>query len=292
MPCRTVQPRSIACTHPGCTRLFTNHSGLNNHLRVHQRPTVNDSDSEVEGYPAIINHEDPDPQDLPQTPELQENNPGPEAVAYLPRNDLATTHPLLNGKRPSQSPKFFFVKLLQGLPCDANGEFLPEGTPPPSWDYPPRDDYTPFENRAAFELADLLYRRNQMSGGDINQLLRIWASHGTEGPPFTDKDDLYRTIDAIELGDAPWESFSLSYDGDLADSDNTPWKREEYTVWMRDPRQIMHNQLGNQDFAKEMDYAPKHVCDEDGKRQYGDFMSGDWAWRQAVSVPLKDFNIQ
>jgi methionine synthase II (cobalamin-independent) len=43
----------------------------------------------------------------------------------------------------------------------------------------------------------------------------------------------------------------------------------------------MENQLGNPDFTKEMDYAPKQVF-KDSKRQYIDLMSGNWAWKQAV----------
>ena len=80
-----------------------------------------------------------------------------------------------------------------------------------------------------------------MSGREINDLLQIWAASLPDGnqPPFTSKEDLYNTIDAINLGDAPWESFNVSFNGDIGDNDDTPWKRKEYTVWMQDARVVI-----------------------------------------------------
>lgn len=179
---------------------------------------------------------------------------------------------------------YLIYLFLLGLPCDAEGKFLPLGAPPPPWDYPPANDYSPFTNRGAFELADLIFRKDQMSGGNINELLQIWASTlpADEDPPFINKQHLYDTIDEIELGDAPWHSFSVSFDGEVIEGDTTPWKHAAYDVWYRDPQVVLKNQLNNPDFAKEMDFAPKEVRDENDKRRYCDFMSGDWVWRQAV----------
>lgn len=86
------------------------------------------------------------------------------------------------------------------------------------------------------------------------------------------------------MGNVPWHSFSVSFNGDLADNDETPWKCKEYNVWFCDPRMLVHNQLGNMDFAKEMDYAPKEICNKNDVRMYTDFISGNWAWRQAVCL--------
>ncbi|KDQ55428.1 hypothetical protein JAAARDRAFT_195807 [Jaapia argillacea MUCL 33604] len=52
-----------------------------------------------------------------------------------------------------------------------------------------------------------------MSAGDIDDLLEFWAAQSVsassdpDGAPFRDAQDLYNTIDSIEHGDAPWESF-------------------------------------------------------------------------------------
>ncbi|KAF8872810.1 hypothetical protein BD779DRAFT_1613747 [Infundibulicybe gibba] len=159
--------------------------------------------------------------------------------------------------------------------------------PPPPEYSPPLNDFTPYNNRAEFELADLLYRRTQMPATQINDLLQIWATTlpADNDPPFVNKQDLYDTIDLSPLGGVPWESFGVSYNGDMGDGDSpAPWKMAEYDVWFRDPRLVLQEQLKNPDFAKEMDFAPKRVFDPDGKRCYTDFMSGNWCWRHADMI--------
>jgi len=57
----------------------------------------------------------------------------------------------------------------------------------------------------------------------------------------------------------------------------------KYQFWYRDPWKVIHGILANPDLADGIDYIPYHEF-EDGKRQYGDFMSGDWAWEQCVRM--------
>ncbi|KAJ6603945.1 hypothetical protein B0H10DRAFT_1922992 [Mycena sp. CBHHK59/15] len=122
-----------------------------------------------------------------------------------------------------------------------------------------------------------------MSAGAIDELMQNWAARPESmgDPPFADHHDLYNTIDATELGHVPWESFTVSYNKPLAPSDVTPWKTQEYVVHFRDPRKVLHQQLANPDFKAETDFAPKQVFGEGNSREYQDFMSGNWAWRQA-----------
>ncbi|THH16273.1 hypothetical protein EW146_g4353 [Bondarzewia mesenterica] len=137
--------------------------------------------------------------------------------------------------------------ILDGTPCDIHGNDLPANTPPPA--RPSANDpadFTPYDTRVEFELADLLFRRNQTPVGEIDDLLALWAATVKE-PPFTDHNDLYDTIDATTLGDAPWSSFSLA----------------------------------NPDFEGEIDYSAKQVFNEGGKREWKDLMSGNWAWEQS-----------
>ena len=180
-------------------------------------------------------------------------------------------------------PNFVFDG-FEGLPCDINGKFLPEGSLPPPWDHPPPTDWSPFENRTSFELADLLFCREQMSASNIDDLLQIWASTlpSDRDPPFNNKQDMYNTLDAINEGDAPWQSFSVSFSGEIPEGDTTSWMHAKYDVHFRDPHIVLHNQLGNPDFTNEIDFAAKEVHDENNKCHYQDFMSGDWAWRQSV----------
>ena len=75
-----------------------------------------------------------------------------------------------------------------------------------------------------------------MAGTEIDELMQIWAHFLPMGqdPPFTDHDDLYKMIDAIILGDVPWQSFSITYSSQLPQDVNDnipPWMLAEYDVW-------------------------------------------------------------
>jgi hypothetical protein len=135
-------------------------------------------------------------------------------------------------------------------------------------------------------MADFLFTKNQMSGGDIDTLMSLWKAamvkHGDDAP-FKSHEDLYKTIDATPLGDVPWESFSLSYQG-ARPPDNVPsWMESGYDVWFRDPRTVVRNLLANPDFNNEFDYAPYQEYDANNEHRYRDFMSGNWSWKQAVN---------
>ena len=107
-----------------------------------------------------------------------------------------------------------------------------------------------------------------MSEGNISELMQIigeWArmlfAEDAE-PPFADAKDMYETIDASEHGHVQWRSFSLSYKSeDLEEEMDAPWKQKPYDVWFHEPREVLKMQLGNRDFAKDMDFAPKEVKD-------------------------------
>jgi hypothetical protein len=134
-------------------------------------------------------------------------------------------------------------------------------------------------------MAEFLYSQNQMSGGHIDTLLKLWAvslaPHG-DSPPFKSHDDMYDTIDSTALGDVNWESFSLRYNGDLPDGEVPSWMRAEHDVWFRDPRKLVENLLANPDFNNEFDYSPVQEYDAEGNHRFQNFMSGDWAWKHAV----------
>lgn len=123
-----------------------------------------------------------------------------------------------------------------------------------------------------------------MSGKKIDRLMDLWAAqHPDDPPPFSTAKDLYETIDSTALGDIPWQAFSVTYEGELPKDKPVPgWMTAKYEVWFRDPLQVIENQLGNPDFAGEIDYAPKQVFGKNKKRQFMDLMSGNWAWEQAV----------
>jgi len=75
--------------------------------------------------------------------------------------------------------------------------------PPPHHPTTAPGDWKPFEDGLQFKVADFLYRQEEMSQGNINHLLELWASslekHGAHGP-FDNFKGIYDKIDAIEEG--------------------------------------------------------------------------------------------
>ncbi|KAH7903255.1 hypothetical protein BJ138DRAFT_1195517, partial [Hygrophoropsis aurantiaca] len=175
-----------------------------------------------------------------------------------------------------------------GRPCAKDGTFLPIGTPPPPLTEKSPDNWEPYRNRIEFETAEFLYTKNQMSAGHMNTLFDLWAAtlaKHDDQPPFADQKDLYKVIDSTPLGDINWQGFSVEYQGERPDGDVPRWMKASYDVWFRDPRQVIHNILANPDFRTEIDYTPfREYNTADDKRQWKDFMSGDWAWQQADEI--------
>ena len=103
-------------------------------------------------------------------------------------------------------------------------------------------------------------------------------------PPFLNHKDVYETIDAIPIGGVPWQSMTFTYDGPKPAVDVPKWMDTEYTIWFRDPHQLFLDMIKNPDFVNSFDYAPLRQYDQKGNRQYENFMSGDWVWKQAVRI--------
>jgi hypothetical protein len=70
-----------------------------------------------------------------------------------------------------------------GIPCDKNGYYLPPGTPPPPPPPPSVDEngeplwYYPYKDLKEFELANFLFKRNQMPGTEVDELMQIIAGY-------------------------------------------------------------------------------------------------------------------
>jgi hypothetical protein len=140
-----------------------------------------------------------------------------------------------------------------------------------------------------------------MSGSNINTLMELWAAYSAlRDPldtsslnlsPFSEYRDMYHTIDSIPIGGVPWQSATLSFDGPIPE--NPPsWMSAKYSVWFRDPRLLFKKMLKNPDFKHFFNYAPYRQYDTNGQRCYENFMSGDWAWKQAVSISSVFFHLQ
>jgi hypothetical protein len=164
------------------------------------------------------------------------------------------------------------------------GSFPP---PPPRHAGRAPDDWTPYRDRVEFETAEFLYCKTQMSASNIDTLMDLWGAtllpHG-DSPPFANHSDLYQTIDSTELGGAPWQNFVITYQGDLPEVSAPEWMTSSYEVWFHDPHVLIKDILANPDYKDHVDYAPIQEFGATGDRQYHNFMSGDWAWEQAVRI--------
>ncbi|KAF7372689.1 C2H2-type domain-containing protein [Mycena venus] len=210
-------------------------------------------------HPVPSNSSHIDLDDLPYNNDSPPHSPGPEPRQSLPPQRIVP--PVQDGITTERHP------ILDGTPCDAEGNDLPPEAPPPSWEERAADDYFPFEIRAEFEFAEFLYVREEMSAKGVDH-----------------HKDLYATIDAIQQGEIPWQSFSVKYTGLIPENGPVPvWMIETFEVWFRSPLSIFEKQLADPDFKDEMDWAPKRIF-KDGKRQFVDLFSGNWVWEHADKI--------
>ena len=131
-----------------------------------------------------------------------------------------------------------------------------------------------------------------MSGASIDTLSQLMhtslITHGITPDDinvFESHSNMLSTISSTPLGDVPWQGFSITYNGPLPqDGIILSWMTKSYDVWYRDPRLLIHNLLANWDFNGEFDYIPFQEFDAQERQHWRDFMSGDWAWKEAYSI--------
>ena len=177
------------------------------------------------------------------------------------------------------------LNLLSALPCDLHGNSLPPGAPPPARETRQPGDWAPFNSEAQFKLADLLYRRAQVSAPNIDTLLEIWAQSVHEfdtSAPFKGHEDIHTTIDSSMLGDVPWQCM-VTQVPENADPSMQSWMQTSYEVWYRDPEIVVSNMLSNPEFDGQFDMRPYIELDANGKRRWTNVMSGNIAWKRSIS---------
>jgi len=175
-----------------------------------------------------------------------------------------------------------FNHSLAGTPCDLDGYDLGPGVPVQDRRDGLQSDWSPFSSQVQFETADFLFRKAEMSQTDINTLMQLWASTTLVGcAPFQNHQEMLATIDAINLSDIPWQSFSAKYSGAVPRANLPDWMLHEYMVFFWDPLSVVWSMISNPDFKGQFDYAPYREF-EGGQRRFTDLMSGNWVWNQAV----------
>ncbi|KAI5983739.1 hypothetical protein F5J12DRAFT_907985 [Pisolithus orientalis] len=257
----------IPCTKPGCCQWFRNKLGLTQHINIY--------------HPVFL------PINIPVQVEQPDQVPSPEEEQF---HDPSTSpsNPTLLAEFVGQGDKYYrnYHPNLTGQPCDSSGNPLPVGQSSlqtPSEKQP--NDWSPYSSHLEFELADFLFTHSQMSAANINKLLDLWNATllGTGSQPvFKDSTEMYKTFDRTILGDVQWENFCISYTGKQP-TDNVPsWMNAVYDIWFWDPKDVICNMLSQPDFLRDMDYRPFREYESmTDKRQWEDFMSGDWVWTQA-----------
>ncbi|KAF7319658.1 C2H2-type domain-containing protein [Mycena chlorophos] len=271
----------LPCTFPGCKRLFRSAAAVTNHVRSDHRNANRVSSPSAPPSPVQSDdgfmRDDPPMSDMP--------SPGPNA------GSRESPDPSEHGHR-ERLPKGYnrvYHPFLNARPCDEDGNYLPEGAEPAPRRETPDHEWAPYEDEVAFRVADLLFRKAQMSGTNITELLELWAldkaKHDDFGP-FENAQHLYETIDDTKLGDAPWKCLVTE---PLADGDDAPeWARRSYEVWYRDPAVVIENMLDNPDFNGLFDPVPYVETDNKDKRRWSDFMSANFPWRHADVIYEED----
>ena len=142
-------------------------------------------------------------------------------------------------------------------PCDKNGKFFkklePDLQPLPTEpiNNSSGNPWAPFNDHLEFDWAYYHYVWLQSSASDILEGLDLWRAtivkHSFKHPtaddiPWCNADELYKTIDSIQTGDAPWKSHKLLYSG-LKPQTPPQWMEETYELNMQDVLVVIEQQL-------------------------------------------------
>jgi Plavaka transposase len=280
---RSFRPKPHQC--PLCPQRFSSPGGVTRHVnRKHTLPValqklqVEELEAQHQAPSCSVVHEGP------------EDAQQPEGINRTVKPPTRTEHhPVIDGMSPL-SPSWSAPSLtlvVSGTICDSEGYDFDERTasaPPGAEDSFTEGAFEPFFSATEFEIADFVYAKAELSATKIDEFAQLLAQrYPDQIPPFANHQELYALIDSIQDGDVPWDSFSVTFNGDLPTPaiPLPPWAHQEYEVWFRDPLRVMESQLANTNFKGKIDYAPKRVFRKE-KRQYQDLLSGNWAWRQAV----------
>ena len=153
--------------------------------------------------------------------------------------------------------------------------------------------WLPFRSRLEFQWAHYHYVKLHSSAEAIQEGLDLWratvSNSGADADscdevPWRNARDMYDTIDSIAVGGVDWTTYRLSYNGPRPSGTVPRWMVEEYELNFRDVLSVFEEQLASKEFDGHFDYTPYEEYDEKGSRIYSNFMSGNWVFREAVSV--------
>ncbi|TFK28976.1 hypothetical protein FA15DRAFT_583187, partial [Coprinopsis marcescibilis] len=156
----------------------------------------------------------------------------------------------------------------------------------------PTRPFFPFNDRHAFDWAHFHFVELQASARKINTGLDLWVAAAVTATCDPDtriqwksERDLYKTIDDIQQGSAPFITVIFKYTGKLPE--NPPaWMTEEYELCVRDAREVLCHQLSTTEFLDQFKTAPYRQFEVHGEQQrvWSNLMSGDWAWEEVDTI--------
>lgn len=276
----------LACIYQGCTCTFK----LQGHLTKHVQSAVHHNGilrpAPVPQQQQDYARQSPSPGFVGPDMNFNDPPPSPEPARA---GDTFNYHLFLTGE-------LFYVLQATILPsilgekCDRTGNPIAPNAPPEPIIESSENPWEPFNDEVSFRLADLIFRRTEMSQPNIDELMDLWyldvqRRFNGASAPFSKHTYLLETIDAIKAGGAPWQCFETEVKENLPP--NAPeWQKASYQVWYRDPDTVISNILSNPDFAHDFDPAPYVHIHKNRKCRWSDVMSGNFAYRHAVTRNL------
>lgn len=189
--------------------------------------------------------------------------------------------------------QFCSLPFIEARPVDENGNFLPDHTNPlPRQKMDPSHPYDAFSDRLAFDWAHYHFVECASSEAKINKGLDLWLAAKVQatgdpycsGLPWSSADEMYATIDEIQVGHAPFHLVEFKYSGSLP-QDPPSWMTRSYELYVRDVRASIHNMLDTPAFKSQFNSTPyRQFYDNSRDRVWSNLLSGDWAWEEAVSL--------
>jgi hypothetical protein len=148
----------------------------------------------------------------------------------------------------------------------------------------------PFKDEVQFELADLLYCCAELSSGNIDTLLDLWAQSidSIGSAPFEDCGSMHAAIDLSTLGNIPWKCLMTEFSEDVGEGAPN-WMHTTYKIWYCDPDAIVSGTLANPSFNGQFNLCPYITLNSKGVHCWDNVMSGNIAWQHSMSDLLLQF---
>ena len=155
--------------------------------------------------------------------------------------------------------------------------------------------WAPFQDCLEFDWAHYHFVQLQSSQSDILTGLDLWHAtvikHGSDTDvPWRNAHDLYKTINSIQAGVAPWKTYTFSYSGPKPPT-LPQWMEDIYELNTQDVLVVLEQQLATTEFDRQFEYTPYQEFNAQGDRVYSNFMSGHWAFCEAVRLLLNHSQI-